>query len=115
MTKDIRKEILERMIKANDEFTPNKEVKAYEYAECLMQLCNELEYKHAKAIYEYAEVSENAANYGESWDGNINSEEYDILENLQSEAANLYGPCLEGLKYFLGSDSDSTEFNITKA
>ena len=67
MTKQERKALLETMIDANENMSPERSHYAHVYADCLITLCNNLEYKNAEAIWRYKIEREGAGDMHEQW------------------------------------------------
>jgi hypothetical protein len=106
------------MIKANDLMSESRPSQVYVYAESLINLCTDLEYNHANALWKHERAQENVEYTREQYYNYIrdmknadqHSEKlYEIMEYQEREAESLYDASEKGLKYFLGLDTQSNE------
>jgi len=109
MTRKERRELLERMIKANDAMSPEKPIKAYDYAECFILLSNSIESKHASALWQFKREEENLYAMNQSRREHETEMEWQIREHQENVVEILEDASIESLKYFLESDKEPIE------
>jgi hypothetical protein len=121
MNKEERKNLLERMIKANDLMSESATSQVLEYANCFIQLCTDLEYKHADALWKHEYAVENLEYTREQYYNYIsklknedrqNNSLYEIMRHQEKEAELLYEASRKGLQYFLGLGLESNETTL---
>jgi hypothetical protein len=122
MTKDERKELLLKMLEANDRMSKDRQSYISIYATCLIQLAETREYNYASAIWSYEHELENEeftsdAYFGCMLEQNSTDSHSEMLRGVmefkQREVEALRGLAEEGYDYFLGiyrGDNNQIDF-----
>jgi hypothetical protein len=115
MTKEERRNLLQKMIDANENMAPGSPDNALIYATCLVSLCGNSEYKNAEAIWKYESERENLEAIEQQWGQYVLDLEqpdshsdmlYDLLAQQQIIVNSLFGASEMAYDYFLGIAND---------
>ena len=111
MTTSERRELLLQMLEANEKIEAKNTYSTFIYSNCLLQLCDSKDYKHATAIISYEREKENAQWTEEQYWNYVHdlekpdshSEKLHQITVAKVEFANtLEDSSNEGYDYFLG-------------
>jgi len=110
MNKNERKELLEKMVAANDKISAEREYAIFEYASLLMQFVSNADFHNAKAIEEYVSAEYKLEDLQEELvhcENGFRAHDLKILiEDNIEKIEHLYKAMQEAKNYFLGIEPE---------